>query len=141
MRFSSLFRALLPAAALGVLCVGSSMVPDQSGAQTKNHACPSNESGLKLPAGFCATDIRRQDWSRPPTGGSAQRSGLCEYVVGRLLPSRRQAARRRVSGSSARQNRYGKADVIERFRRNHAERRAGGHGHRGRGRRHGHRPL
>ena len=56
MRFSSLFRTLLPAmAALGALCVGSSMAPDQSGAQTKSHACPSNDSGLKLPAGFCAT--------------------------------------------------------------------------------------
>ena len=56
MRFSSLLRTLLPAmAALGALCVGSSMAPDQSGAQTKSQACPSNDSGLKLPAGFCAT--------------------------------------------------------------------------------------
>src|SRR5580704_12973010 len=56
MRFSSLFRTLLPAmAALGALCVGGSMAPDQSGAQTKSHECPSNDSGLTLPAGFCAT--------------------------------------------------------------------------------------
>jgi glucose/arabinose dehydrogenase/mono/diheme cytochrome c family protein len=37
------------------LCVGGSMAPDRSGAQTKSHECPSNDSGLKLPAGFCAT--------------------------------------------------------------------------------------
>jgi glucose/arabinose dehydrogenase/mono/diheme cytochrome c family protein len=56
MRFSSLFRTLLPAmAALGALCVGGSMAPDRSGAETKSQECPSNDSGLKLPAGFCAT--------------------------------------------------------------------------------------
>jgi hypothetical protein len=58
MQLSSLFRNLLPAiAAVGILCVGSSLISDQSraGAQTKAQACPSSESGLKLPAGFCAT--------------------------------------------------------------------------------------
>jgi glucose/arabinose dehydrogenase/mono/diheme cytochrome c family protein len=58
MQLSSLFRSLLPTiAALGALCVGSSLISDQSraGAQTKAQACPSSESGLKLPAGFCAT--------------------------------------------------------------------------------------
>jgi glucose/arabinose dehydrogenase/mono/diheme cytochrome c family protein len=56
MRFSGLFRTLLPAvAALSALCVCSSLAPEQSGAETKSHACPSDDSGLKLPAGFCAT--------------------------------------------------------------------------------------
>jgi glucose/arabinose dehydrogenase/mono/diheme cytochrome c family protein len=58
MQLSSLFRSLLPTiAALGALCVGSSLISDQprAGAQTKAQACPSSESGLKLPAGFCAT--------------------------------------------------------------------------------------
>jgi glucose/arabinose dehydrogenase/mono/diheme cytochrome c family protein len=58
MQLSSLFRSLLPTiAALGALSVGSSLISDQSraGAQTKAQTCPSSESGLKLPAGFCAT--------------------------------------------------------------------------------------
>jgi glucose/arabinose dehydrogenase/mono/diheme cytochrome c family protein len=58
MRFSSLFRVLLPAVAgLGVLCVGSSWISDQPkvGAQSKSMVCPENDSGLTLPAGFCAT--------------------------------------------------------------------------------------
>src|SRR6202047_2914910 len=58
MRFSSLFRVLLPAVAgLGALCVGSSWISDQPkvGAQSKSMVCPENDSGLTLPAGFCAT--------------------------------------------------------------------------------------
>src|SRR5580700_10246348 len=58
MRFSSLFRILLPAVAgLGALCVGSSWISDQPkvGAQSKSMVCPENDSGLTLPAGFCAT--------------------------------------------------------------------------------------
>src|SRR3984957_10640204 len=58
MRFSSLFRVLLPAVAgLGALCVGSSWISDQPkvGAQSKSMMCPENDSGLTLPAGFCAT--------------------------------------------------------------------------------------
>jgi glucose/arabinose dehydrogenase/cytochrome c5 len=58
MRFSSLFRTLLPAiAGLGALGVSSSLVSDQpkAGAQMKSQVCPENDSGLKLPAGFCAT--------------------------------------------------------------------------------------
>jgi glucose/arabinose dehydrogenase/mono/diheme cytochrome c family protein len=58
MRFSSLSRSLLPAvASLGALWVCSSLVSDQpqAGAQTKSQACASDDSGLKLPAGFCAT--------------------------------------------------------------------------------------
>ncbi len=58
MRFSGLSRSLLPAVAgLGALFVCSSFVSDQpqAGAQTKSQACASDDSGLKLPAGFCAT--------------------------------------------------------------------------------------
>src|SRR5216683_1774708 len=58
MRFSSLFRLLLPAVAgLGALCVGSSWISDQPkvGAQSNSQACPETDSGLTLPAGFCAT--------------------------------------------------------------------------------------
>ena len=57
MQLSSLFRNLLPIASLGVLCAGTSFISDQSraGAQTKSETCPSTDSGLKLPAGFCAT--------------------------------------------------------------------------------------
>jgi glucose/arabinose dehydrogenase/mono/diheme cytochrome c family protein len=55
MRFTGLFRTLLSAvAAFGALCVGS-VAPDQSGAQTRSQSCPNDDSGLKLPAGFCAT--------------------------------------------------------------------------------------
>jgi glucose/arabinose dehydrogenase/mono/diheme cytochrome c family protein len=58
MRFSGLPKSLLPAVAgLGALFVCSSFVSDQpqAGAQTKSQACASDDSGLKLPAGFCAT--------------------------------------------------------------------------------------
>ncbi len=57
MRFPALFKTMLPAvAALGALCVGGSLASDRpAGAQTKSQQCPSNESGLTLPAGFCAT--------------------------------------------------------------------------------------
>ena len=58
MRFSSLFRVLLPSVAgLGALCVGSSWISDQPkvGAQSKSMVCPETDSGLTLPAGFCAT--------------------------------------------------------------------------------------
>jgi glucose/arabinose dehydrogenase/mono/diheme cytochrome c family protein len=58
MRFSGLSRSLLPSlAVLGALCVCSSFVSDrpQAGAQTKSQACASEDSGLKLPTGFCAT--------------------------------------------------------------------------------------
>src|SRR5277367_6513815 len=58
MRFSSLFRILLPAVAgLGALCVGNSWISDQPkvGAQSKSMVCPETDSGLTLPGGFCAT--------------------------------------------------------------------------------------
>ena len=58
MQLSRRFRNLLPAiATLGVLSLGSSLISDQprAGAQTKVQTCPSTDSGLKLPAGFCAT--------------------------------------------------------------------------------------
>jgi glucose/arabinose dehydrogenase/mono/diheme cytochrome c family protein len=56
MRVSSLLKTLLPAiAALGALSVGSSLAAGRPGAETKSQECPSSDSGLKLPAGFCAT--------------------------------------------------------------------------------------
>jgi glucose/arabinose dehydrogenase/mono/diheme cytochrome c family protein len=46
-------------AVLAALCVVSSMSPVRSrsnpGSQTKSQACPNDDSGLTLPAGFCAT--------------------------------------------------------------------------------------
>jgi glucose/arabinose dehydrogenase/mono/diheme cytochrome c family protein len=57
MRLFGLNRTLLPAiAALGALCVGSPLAADQSGSTPgASQACASNDSGLTLPAGFCAT--------------------------------------------------------------------------------------
>jgi glucose/arabinose dehydrogenase/mono/diheme cytochrome c family protein len=62
MRFSGWSRILVPAiAVLITLCLDSSIAPAQSqpkaGAKPKttSHACPNDDSGLKLPAGFCAT--------------------------------------------------------------------------------------
>ena len=41
------------------MCAGVSLVPAQNqsnpGAETKSQACPNDDSGLKLPDGFCAT--------------------------------------------------------------------------------------
>ena len=56
MRFSSLLRLCClpsPHSAHCVLAVRWRRA--ESGAQTKSQACPSDDSGLKLPAGFCAT--------------------------------------------------------------------------------------
>ncbi len=56
MRFSSLLKTLLPAvAALSALGIGSSLASGRPGAEAKSQGCPSDDSGLKLPAGFCAT--------------------------------------------------------------------------------------
>jgi glucose/arabinose dehydrogenase/mono/diheme cytochrome c family protein len=56
MRLSNRFRTLLTTTtALATLCVCSSLATDQSTAQTKSQECSSSDSGLKLPAGFCAT--------------------------------------------------------------------------------------
>ncbi|HEY6291408.1 MAG TPA: c-type cytochrome [Terriglobia bacterium] len=60
MRLSGLRKILLPAlVAVAALCVGGSWAPAQSqsnpGAETKTQACPNDDSGLTLPAGFCAT--------------------------------------------------------------------------------------
>jgi glucose/arabinose dehydrogenase/mono/diheme cytochrome c family protein len=56
MRFSSLFKTFAPAiAAFSALCVGSSLASGRPGAESKSQGCPSDDSGLKLPAGFCAT--------------------------------------------------------------------------------------
>jgi len=53
-------RTLVSAlAALGVLCLGGSLLPahnqSNSAEEAQSQACPHDESGLKLPAGFCAT--------------------------------------------------------------------------------------
>src|SRR5450755_558414 len=62
MRFSGWSRIPFSAiVVLTALCVGSSLAPAQSQpkagakAKTTSHACPNDDSGLKLPAGFCAT--------------------------------------------------------------------------------------
>jgi glucose/arabinose dehydrogenase/mono/diheme cytochrome c family protein len=60
MQLSNPFKTLLSAlVALAAMCVGSSSVPPQNqshpAAEAKSQACPSDNSGLKLPAGFCAT--------------------------------------------------------------------------------------
>src|SRR3984957_11281281 len=55
-RFSILFKTFVPAiAAFSALCVGSSLASGRPGAETKSQGCPNEDSGLKLPAGFCAT--------------------------------------------------------------------------------------
>ena len=55
-RFKTLLSALI---VLAAICVGISLLPTHSGsnpaAEIKNQACPNDDSGLKLPAGFCAT--------------------------------------------------------------------------------------
>jgi len=60
MRLLRLGRPLLPGiAALAFLCVVCSTEPAPSqsspGKETKGQACPNDDSGLTLPAGFCAT--------------------------------------------------------------------------------------
>ncbi|MGA8232706.1 MAG: c-type cytochrome [Candidatus Acidiferrales bacterium] len=60
MRLSSLIRAVLTAiVAFTVCCVGCPLASAQSQAKvdaaTKSKACPSDDSGLKLSSGFCAT--------------------------------------------------------------------------------------
>ena len=56
MRFSGLFKTFVPAiAVLSALCVGSSLASGRPGAEPKSQGCPNDDSGLKLPAGFCAT--------------------------------------------------------------------------------------
>src|ERR1700748_1692173 len=58
MRFFRLLRVMLPTVAgFGALCVGGSWISDQPkvGAQSKSQSCAETDSGLTLPAGFCAT--------------------------------------------------------------------------------------
>src|SRR6516225_1788049 len=60
MRLLGFVRPLLSAlAALAALCVVSSMASrrslSDSGTEAKSQACPNDDSGLTLPAGFCAT--------------------------------------------------------------------------------------
>src|SRR5260221_11998091 len=60
MQLSNAFKTLLPAlVALAAMCLGSSLGPAQTqsnlAAEAKSQACPNDDSGLKLPAGFCAT--------------------------------------------------------------------------------------
>ena len=47
--------------ALAALCLGSSLAPARNqsnpAAEAKSQACPNDDSGLKLPAGFCATVV------------------------------------------------------------------------------------
>ena len=60
MRLSGIRKTLLLAlVAIAALCAGGSLALAQSqsnsGAKTKSQACQNDDSGLKLPAGFCAT--------------------------------------------------------------------------------------
>ncbi len=75
MRFSSLFRILLPAvAALGVLCVGSSWISDQPkvGAQTKSMMCPEHRQRAEVAGRLLRHDFRRQHRPRPAPGGGVR---------------------------------------------------------------------
>ena len=60
MQFAHLCKKLLPAVvALAALYVGNSLLSAQNqskaAAGATSQACPNDDSGLKLPAGFCAT--------------------------------------------------------------------------------------
>jgi glucose/arabinose dehydrogenase/mono/diheme cytochrome c family protein len=60
MRINVKIKTLLSAlAALAAMYLGTSLAPAQNqpypAAESKGQACPNDESGLKLPAGFCAT--------------------------------------------------------------------------------------
>jgi glucose/arabinose dehydrogenase/mono/diheme cytochrome c family protein len=62
MQFSRLFKALLSIlVAIAAIYVGSLFMPAQShsnsasAAESQSQACPNDDAGLKLPAGFCAT--------------------------------------------------------------------------------------
>src|SRR5258708_7483330 len=60
MQLSNLFKTLLSAlVAVAAMCMGSSLAPAQkqsnTAAEAKSQACPNDDSGLQLPAGFCAT--------------------------------------------------------------------------------------
>jgi glucose/arabinose dehydrogenase/mono/diheme cytochrome c family protein len=60
MRISNPFKILFSALiALAAMSVGSSLAPAQNlrnpAAKTKGQSCPNDDSGLKLPVGFCAT--------------------------------------------------------------------------------------
>ena len=103
MRFSSLFKSLLPAITVfSAFCVGSSLASGRPGAETKSQGCPSEDSGLKLPAGFCATifadDIGHARHLVVAPNGVVLR----QYLVRRLLSPGRKASRRRISGGASR---------------------------------------
>jgi glucose/arabinose dehydrogenase/mono/diheme cytochrome c family protein len=60
MHLSNLFKTLLfVLIVIAAMYMGSSLAPAQNrsnpGAEGKGQACPNDDSGLKLPAGFCAT--------------------------------------------------------------------------------------
>jgi glucose/arabinose dehydrogenase/mono/diheme cytochrome c family protein len=60
MQLSNLFKTLLSSlVALVAIGMGGSLVPFQnqsnSAAEAKSQVCPNDDSGLKLPSGFCAT--------------------------------------------------------------------------------------
>src|SRR5216683_1252854 len=60
MQLSNASKTLLPVlVALAAMCMGSSLAPTQNqsnpAAGATSQSCPNDDSGLKLPAGFCAT--------------------------------------------------------------------------------------
>ena len=86
MRSHRLCKAPLTAFVLVVaMCAGVSLVPAQNqsnpGAETKSQACPNDDSGLKLPAGFCATVFADGIGHARHLAGGAERSGLRQHLV------------------------------------------------------------
>src|ERR1700733_3629533 len=87
-------------AVLAAIYAGISLAPAgerfnaAAAAETQSQACANDESGLKLPAGFCATVF-------------ADGIGHARHLVGPVL-RQRHAARRRFPGSPAGQEWHGK---------------------------------
>src|ERR1700726_159394 len=128
MRFSSLFRVLLPAVAcFGALCVGSWWISDQPtvGAQSKSLLCPETDSGLTLPAGFCATIFadnigHARDLVVAPSGVVYVNTWSGTYYNSDPIPPGGFLVALKDSQNT------GKADVVKRFGESKAEGAAGG---------------
>jgi glucose/arabinose dehydrogenase len=119
MRWFGLKRSLLPiafAAALLLVCV--SLTPDAAvpgaGAATMEAACPSNDSGLKLPAGFCATIFADNIGHARHIAVSSSGVVYVNTWSGRYFPNS-PAPRGGFLVALKDQKGAGKADVIQRF--------------------------
>ena len=75
--------------AIAVLCVISSIVLAQTKSnaakKNKNSSCAQDNSGLSLPAGFCATVFADGIGHARHLVAGPERSALRQYVVGRVL--------------------------------------------------------